>query len=70
MKRRIWTSVVGLAAAAALIAVPAAMAAYTSPKLEVVWTGASATAIRASVDPNYDATASILCWTSPGEERR
>ena len=35
MKGRIWTVSVGLAALAALIAVPAAMAAYTSPKLEV-----------------------------------
>ena len=35
MKRRIWTVALGLAAVAALIAVPAAMAAYMSPKLEV-----------------------------------
>ena len=39
MKGRIWTVAVGLAAVAALVAVPAAMAAYTSPKLEVTQTG-------------------------------
>ena len=39
MKRRIWTVAAGLAAVAALIAVPAAMAAYTSAKLEVTQSG-------------------------------
>ena len=34
MKKRLWTVATGLAAVAALVAVPAAMAAYTSPKLE------------------------------------
>ena len=38
MKGRIWTAAVGLAAVAALIAVPAAMAAYMSPQLEVTQT--------------------------------
>ena len=35
MKRRIWTVAAGLASVAALIAVPSALAAYTSAKLEV-----------------------------------
>lgn len=43
MKRRIWTVVAGLAAVAALIAVPSALAAYTTPKLEVRQAGAVTT---------------------------
>ena len=39
MKKRIWTVAAGLAAFAALIAVPAALAAYTSTKLEVTQDG-------------------------------
>ena len=43
MKKRAWTLAAGLAAVAALVAVPAAMAAYTSAKLEVRTAGTSAT---------------------------
>ena len=43
MKRRIGTVAIGLAAVVALIAVPAAMAAYASPKLEVSQSGSRAT---------------------------
>lgn len=58
MKRRIWTIAVGLAAIAALVAVPAAMAAYTSAKLEVTQT-ATGVVVRATLDPNDDATARV-----------
>lgn len=59
MKRRIWTVAVGLAAVAALIAVPAAMAAYTSPKLVVTQT-ATGVVVKASLDPNDDPTAAVF----------
>ena len=58
MKTRFWTAAVGLASTAALIAVPAAMAAYTSPKLEVTQT-ATAVVVKASLDPNDDPTARV-----------
>ena len=58
MKRRIWTVAVGLAALAALVAVPAAMAAYTSPKLEVTQT-ATGVVVKASLDSNDDPTARV-----------
>src|SRR5262245_29572073 len=58
MKRRIGTVAVGLAAVAALIAVPAAMAAYTSPKLEVNQT-ATGVVVKASLNPNDDPTARV-----------
>ncbi len=50
MKRRIWTITAGLAALAALIAVPAAMAAYTSAKLEVTRT-ATGVVVKATLEP-------------------
>jgi hypothetical protein len=43
MRARIWTVSVGLAAVAAVVAVPAAMAAYTTPKLEVRQAGSTTT---------------------------
>jgi hypothetical protein len=58
MKGRTWTVVVGLAAVAALVAVPAAMAAYTSPKLEVTQT-TTGVVVKASLDPNDDPTARV-----------
>ena len=58
MKRRIWTITIGLAAVAALVAVPAAMAAYTSPKLEVTQT-ATGVVVKASLDSNDDPTARV-----------
>jgi hypothetical protein len=64
MKGRIWTVSVGLAALAALIAVPAAMAAYTSPKLEVTQT-ATGVVVKASLDPNDDPTAAVVI-VAPG----
>ena len=67
MKRRIWTVTVGLAALAALIAVPAAMAAYTSPKLEVTQT-ATGVVVKASLDPNDDPTARVAINTPAGTQ--
>jgi len=67
MKRRIWTITVGLAALAALIAVPAAMAAYTSPKLEVTRT-ATGVVVKASLDSNDDPTASVRIFAPPGTQ--
>ena len=58
MRKQLWTVVAGLAAVAALIAVPAAMAAYTSPKLEVTQAGASTT-VKASLSPDDDPTARV-----------
>ena len=67
MRGRIWTIAAGLAALAALIAVPAAVAAYTSPKLEVVQTSA-ATTIKASLSPDDDPTASVRIFVPTGTQ--
>lgn len=67
MKRRIWTFVAGLAAVSALIAVPAAMAAYTSPKLEVVQS-ATAVTVKASLSPNDDPTARVAISAPAGTQ--
>jgi len=67
MKGRIWTVAGGLAAVAALIAVPAAMAAYTSPKLEVTQTAAGVV-VKASLDPNDDPTASVRIYVPTGTQ--
>jgi hypothetical protein len=67
MKRRIWTVAVGLAAVAALVAIPAAMAAYTSAKLEVRQAGTTST-IKVSLSPNDDATASVRIYVPAGTQ--
>ncbi len=67
MKRRIWPVLVGLAAIAALISVPAALAAYTSPKLEVKRAGAAAT-IKVSLSPDDDPTASVRIFAPAGTQ--
>ena len=67
MKGRIWTVAAGLASLAALIAVPAALAAYTSAKLEVRQAGAAAT-IKVSLDPNDDPTASVRIFVPTGTQ--
>jgi hypothetical protein len=64
---RIWTAAVGLAAVAAIIAVPAAFAAYMSPKLEVRQTSA-ATVVKSSLDPNDDPTASVRIFAPVGTQ--
>jgi hypothetical protein len=58
MRGRISTVAIALAALAALVAVPAAMAAYTSPKLEVTQT-ATGVVVKASLNPNDDPTARV-----------
>jgi hypothetical protein len=67
MKRRIGTVAVGLAAVAALIAVPAAMAAYTSPKLEITQS-ASGVVVKASLSPNDDPTAAVVIVPPTGTQ--
>jgi hypothetical protein len=58
---------VGLASVAALIAVPAAIAAYTSPKLEVTRTATGAT-VKASLSPDDDPTASVRIFVPSGTQ--
>jgi hypothetical protein len=67
MKRRIRTVGVGLAAVAALIAVPAALAAYTSPKLEVTQT-ATGVVVKASLNPDDDPTARVAINAPAGTQ--
>jgi len=67
MKGRIWTVTAGLASVAALIAVPVALAAYTSAKLEVRQAGTTTT-IKASLDPNDDPTASVRIFAPAGTQ--
>src|SRR5262245_38100958 len=67
MKGRIWTVAVGLAAVAALIAVPAAMAAYSSAKLEVTQT-ATGVNIKAFGNPDDDPTASVRIFAPAGTQ--
>jgi hypothetical protein len=65
MRTRVWTIVAGLASAAALVAVPSALAAYTSPKLEVRQTG-NVVAVKASQAPDDDATAVVRIQAPAG----
>ena len=67
MKGRIGTVAVGIAAVAALIAVPAAMAAYTSPKLEINQT-TTGVVVKASLDPNDDPTAAVVIVAPSGTQ--
>jgi len=67
MKRRISTVAGGLATVAALVAVPAAMAAYTSPKLEVTQTG-TGVVVKASLNPNDDPTARVAITVPSGTQ--
>jgi hypothetical protein len=65
--KRIWTALVGLASIAALIAIPSAFAAYTSPKLEVKQAGGVAT-IKVSLSPDDDPTASVRIYAPAGSQ--
>lgn len=65
MKRRIWTVAVGVASVAALIAVPAALAAFTTPKLEVRQAGA-VTTFKLSQTSSEDAVASVRIFVPTG----
>ncbi|MCE3286955.1 MAG: hypothetical protein K0S64_561 [Gaiellaceae bacterium] len=67
MTRHMWTVGVGLAAVAALVAVPAALAAYTSPKLEVTRTAATAT-VKATLSADDDPTASVRIFAPAGTQ--
>jgi len=67
MKGRIWTGAVGIASVAALIAVPAALAAYTSPKLQITQAGTIST-IKASLSPDDDPTASVRIYAPSGTQ--
>jgi hypothetical protein len=65
MRRRSWTIAVGLAAVIAIVAVPAAYAAYTTAKLEVRPTATGAT-VRATLSPDDDPTASVRIFAPSG----
>jgi len=67
MNRRIWTTLVGIVSIAALIAVPSALAAYTSPKLQVTQ-AASAVTITASLSPDDDPTAVVRVLAPAGTQ--
>ena len=67
MIRTITTALVGLASAVALIVVPSALAAYTSPKLEVTQAGTTSV-IKASLSPDDDATASVRIYAPTGTQ--
>lgn len=64
---RIWTVLAGLTSIAALIAIPSALAAYTSPKLEVKRAGEAAT-IKVSLSPDDDPTASVRIFAPAGTQ--
>lgn len=65
MKGRIWTVAAGVASVAALVAVPAALAAYTTPKLEVRQT-ANATTFRLTQSSSEDPTALARIFVPAG----
>ena len=65
MKRRIWTVAVGIASVAALIAVPAALAAFRTSKLEVRQTTA-ATTFKLTQSSSEDAVASVRIFVPTG----
>jgi hypothetical protein len=67
MRKRIWTVVAGVVSIAALVAIPAAYAAYTSPKLEVARAGTAVT-VKASLDPDDDPTASVRIFVPTGTQ--
>lgn len=65
MKRRIWTVGVGIASVAALIAVPAALAAFTTSKLEVRQAGTTTT-FKLTQSSSDDALASARIFVPTG----
>jgi hypothetical protein len=67
MQRRIWTLAAALASIAALVAVPAAYAAYTTAKLEVRQAG-NAFTVRATLSPDDDPTASVRIHAPSGTQ--
>lgn len=67
MRKRIWTVTAGLATLAALLAVPGALAAYTSTKLEITQTGTTVVA-KVTSDPSDDATAAVRVFAPAGTQ--
>lgn len=67
MRGRVLTAAVGLAAVAAIIAVPAALAAYTSAKLEVRQAGTT-TVLKVALEPSDDPTASVRIFAPTGTQ--
>lgn len=65
--KRLWTVVAGIASVAALIAAPAAFAAYTSAKLEVALTPTGVN-IKATGNPSEDPTASVRIFAPTGTQ--
>jgi hypothetical protein len=66
VRRRIWTLAGGVAVLAAVVAVPTALATqYSSAKLTVTQATGSTT-VKASLDPNDDATASVRITAPAG----
>jgi hypothetical protein len=65
MKARLWTTAAAIASLAALVVVPSALAAYSSPQLTVRQAGSTAT-IKVSLDPNDDPTASVRILAPAG----
>jgi hypothetical protein len=66
MRRRIWTTVAGAVALAAVVAVPAAMAKEYSSATLAITQASTLTTIKASLDPNDDATASVRILAPAG----
>jgi hypothetical protein len=67
MKRRIWTVAAALTIVAAIVAVPAAYAAYTTAKLEVQRT-ATGMLISATGNPDDDPTAAVRIFAPTGTQ--
>jgi hypothetical protein len=67
MKRRITTTLVGLMALVALVVVPSALAAYSSPKLQVTQ-AATAVTVKASLSPDDDPTAVVRILVPTGTQ--
>lgn len=67
MRKRIWMVAAGFAALAAILAVPSALAAYTSTKLEIQQVGTKLTA-KISASPDDDPTALAQVYAPAGTQ--
>ncbi len=67
MRRRSWTVLAAVALTAAIVAVPSALAAYASPKLEVRLASTGVT-IKAVLSPDDDPTASVRIFVPAGTQ--
>ena len=68
MKTRIWTIAGALAVVVALVAVPSALAAYASPKLEVRYTGSTGVVIKLTQAEADDPTAAAVILAPEGTQ--